>query len=154
MWPWHVKMTTQSLLRLLLLLMLMMRNVLTTVWCRFGRWSLVIKLSFCSYFEHKVSRFGQDFEVGSWSRFWRCLIRICVRTCDITLRSYFGKQNSTLGSVVPLAMFVSCFTKVLRFQLRGLLDQFQVRWRVKVFWNVPLPGGRFEQIAYLSPPLL
>ena len=25
--------------------------------------------SFCSYFEHKVSRFGQDFEVGSWSRF-------------------------------------------------------------------------------------
>ena len=32
-----VKMTTQNLLRLLLLLMLMMRNVLTTVWCRFGR---------------------------------------------------------------------------------------------------------------------
>ena len=26
-------------------------------------------LSFCSDFEHKVSRFGQDFEVGSWSRF-------------------------------------------------------------------------------------
>ena len=79
-----VKMTTQNLLRLLLLLMLMMRNVLTTVWCRFGRWSLVIKLSFCSYFEHKVSRFGQDFEVGSWSRFWRCLIKICVRTCNMT----------------------------------------------------------------------
>ena len=32
-----VKMTTQNLLRLLLLLMLMIRNVLTTVWCRFGR---------------------------------------------------------------------------------------------------------------------
>ena len=30
-------MTTQNLLRFLLLLMLMMRNVLTTVWCRFGR---------------------------------------------------------------------------------------------------------------------
>ena len=27
------------------------------------------------------------------------LIKICVRTC------FFGKQNSTLGSVVPLAMF-------------------------------------------------
>ena len=36
--------------------------------------------------------FGWDFE------FWN-LIKICVRTCD------FGKQNSTLGSVVPLAMF-------------------------------------------------
>ena len=55
-----VKMTTQNLLRLRL------------------------KLSFCSYFEHKVSRFGQDFEVGSWSRFWRCLIKIYVRTCDMT----------------------------------------------------------------------
>ena len=29
-----------------------------------------------------------------------------VWTCDITSRSYFGKMNSTLGSVVPLAMFV------------------------------------------------
>ena len=27
------------------------------------------------------------------------MIKFCVRTC------YFGKQNSTLGSVVPLAMF-------------------------------------------------
>ena len=59
-----------NLLRLLLLLMLMMRNVLTTVWCRFGRWSLVLKLSFCSDFEHKVSRFGQDFEVDVQARFW------------------------------------------------------------------------------------
>ena len=34
--------------------------------------------------------------------FWN-LIKICVRTC------YFGKQNSTLGSVVPLAMFKHYF---------------------------------------------
>ena len=27
-----------------------------------------------------------------------------LRTCDMTLRSYFGKQNSTLGSVVPLCV--------------------------------------------------
>ena len=49
--------------------------------------------------------FGWDFEVGAWSRFWRCLIKICVRTCDMTYWSFFGKQNSILGSVVPLAMF-------------------------------------------------
>ena len=45
--------------------------------------------------------FGQDFDVMVWSKdfeFWN-LIKICVRTC------FFGKQNSTLGSVVPLAMF-------------------------------------------------
>ena len=41
--------------------------------------------------------FSWYFELGAWSRFWRCLIKICVKTCD--------KQNSTLGSVVPLAMF-------------------------------------------------
>jgi len=58
-----------DLLRLLLLFMLMMRNVLTTVRCRFGRWSLVLKLSFCSDFENKVSRFGQDFEVDVQARF-------------------------------------------------------------------------------------
>ena len=41
--------------------------------------------------------FGWDFEVDAWSRFWRWnLIKICVWTCDM---------NSTLGSVVPLAMF-------------------------------------------------
>ena len=54
------------LLRLLLLLMLMMRIVLATVCCRFGSWGLVIKLSFCSDFEH----FGQDFEVEVQARFW------------------------------------------------------------------------------------
>ena len=47
-----------------------------------------------------------------WLRCW-CLveilkmnlIKICVWTCDMTSRSYFDKMNSTLGSVVPLAMF-------------------------------------------------
>ena len=33
------------------------------------------------------------------------LIKICVWTCDMTSRSYFDKMNSTLGSVVHLAMF-------------------------------------------------
>ena len=41
--------------------------------------------------------FGWDFEVDTWSRFLRWnLNKIYVRTCD---------TNSTLGSVVPLAMF-------------------------------------------------
>ena len=46
--------------------------------------------------------FGQDFEVDAWSRFWRWnMIKICVWTCDM---------NSTLGSVVPLAMFLQWIT--------------------------------------------
>ena len=42
-------------------------------------------------------KFGRNADV--WLRFWN-LMKICVRTY------YFGKQNSTLGSVVPLAMFL------------------------------------------------
>ena len=38
--------------------------------------------------------------------FWRWnVIKICVWPCDMTSRSYFGKMNSTLWSVVALAMF-------------------------------------------------
>ena len=44
MWPWRVRMSTQNLLRLLLL-MLVMRIVLITGCCRFGSWGLVIKLN-------------------------------------------------------------------------------------------------------------
>ena len=58
MWPWRVKMPNQNLLRLFLLLMLILRNLWTTVWCRFGNWSLFIRLNFYSDSEHKV-----------WSRF-------------------------------------------------------------------------------------
>ena len=65
-----VKMPTQNLLGLLLLLMLIMWIVLATVCCRFGSWGLVIKLDFCSDLEHKV-----------WSKFWSwssgkiCMVR-------------------------------------------------------------------------------
>ena len=59
-------MPTQNLMRLLLLLLLVMRIVLATVCCKFGSSGLVIKLNFCSDFEHKV---GQDFEVEVQARF-------------------------------------------------------------------------------------
>ena len=37
------------------------------------------------------------------------MIKIYVWTSDMTSRSYFGKMNSSLGSVVPLAMFFIYF---------------------------------------------
>ena len=42
---------------------LSLTHSLTNSLCRFGR------LSFCSDFEHKVSRFGQDFEVDVQANF-------------------------------------------------------------------------------------
>ena len=82
MWPWRVKMPTQNLLRLLLLLMLMMRSVLATVCCRFGSWGLVIKLNFCSDFEH----FGQNFELEVQGRFWNWSL---VEVMKLNLGQYF-----------------------------------------------------------------
>ena len=71
------------------------RNFETEVWLVFCCWGLVRLWSGCLVKILKL-KFGRnacwDFELG-------ILIKICVRTC------YFGKQNSTLGSVVPLAMF-------------------------------------------------
>ena len=59
-------MATQNLLKLLLLLKLMMRNMPTTVWCKSGGLTLVIKLSFYSDFD---IRFVQDFEFDVPARF-------------------------------------------------------------------------------------
>ena len=115
MWPWSVKMPTQNLLRLLLLLILMLRNVLTTVWCRFGSWSLVIKLIFCSDFEHTVwsrffnwssgkilkLKFGQSFAADGWLRLWSLilveilklgLVKICLVQFSLSLSSSFVKM--------------------------------------------------------------
>ena len=63
-----------------------------------GRYS---EARFGQDFEVEMPMFVWDFEVDAWSRFWRWnLMKICVRTSDMTKRSYFGKQTSTLGSVV------------------------------------------------------
>ena len=61
--------------------------------------------------------FGQDFVVKVWSKdfeLWN-LIKICVRTC------FFGKQNSTLGSVVPLAMFCLYVHRLCVFMIIPIL---------------------------------
>ena len=121
-----------------------------TVCWRFGSWGLVIKLNYCSDFEH----FGQDFKVEVEARFWSwslvsilllmfgwgyeveswiskysagrfgqdsnfrflsrcwCLVEILKLmlifwNCDMfeICELWSCDMNSTLGSVVPLAMF-------------------------------------------------
>ena len=92
MWPWRVKMPTQNLLMLLLLLMLMMRIVLATVCCKFGSWSLVIKLNFCSDFEHKV---GQDFEVEVQARFEAAVCSAFCRWCFVeVMKLNLGRDSA------------------------------------------------------------
>ena len=59
----------------------------------------------------KILKFKFSRNADIWSRFWRCCLaeimkmkydQFFLRTRDMTLKSYFGNQNSTLGSVVPL----------------------------------------------------
>ena len=119
---------------LLLLLMLMMRIVLATVWCILGSSGKIFKLEFGHYFASDILqrlrswiliemlklgsvnilnfKFSRDGDV--WLRFWsKCLVEILKMKFDQDLClnlwydpiGYFGKINSTLGSVVPLAMF-------------------------------------------------
>ena len=76
--------------------------------------------------------FGWYFEVDAWLRFWTWhLIKICVWTCDM---------NSTLGSVVPLAMFLTIQMPVL-FALsyhsssEGFSLSFSIRHREGNYWH-------------------
>ena len=152
MWLWPLKMTTQKLLRLLLLLMLTIRNMLTTFCCRFGRWfghkvrflfilwaqGFKVWSIFWSWCSGKILKlkFGQYFAPDAWWRLWSLILvkilkfmfsrnggvllkfwrwgliktlrmkfdqDLCKNLQD--LKSYFGEQNSTLGSIVSLAMF-------------------------------------------------
>ena len=93
MWPWRVRMPTQNLLRLLLFLMLMLRNVLTIVWCRFGSWSLAIKSHFVQTLR---TRFGQNLlkagvkaqaRFRSWS--WVSIL-LLGSVCFLIFRGFFS----------------------------------------------------------------
>ena len=98
--PWRVKMPTQNLLRLLLLLILVMRIVLATVYCRFRLWALmsrfwswssaeILKLKFGQYFADVLKRLWNwilvkfyekaDVWLGFWS--W-CLVEILKMKLD------------------------------------------------------------------------
>ena len=106
------------MLRLLLLLMLMMRNVLT-VWCRFGRWSLVIKLSFCS-----DSNRAQGFKV--WSRFWSWF-------SGKILKLKFGHYFTTdawlwLWSLILVEILKLCFVKIFKFKFCWNADVWLIFW--------------------------
>ena len=59
---------------------LMLKNILTTVQCRFSSWCLVMKLTFCSDFEHKVwSRFWVEVQARFWS--WSLVLSLWPTLC-------------------------------------------------------------------------
>ena len=69
-----------------------------------------------------------------------CHLSLVTWTCNITSRSYFGKMNSTLGSVVPLAMFINCIWVV------SLTEDYNLRQSANSTMNS-------EKQIYLNKPI-
>ena len=112
--PWRVKMPSQNLLRLLLLLMLVMRIVLATVCCRSGRPGLVISLNFCSDFEH----FCQDFEVEV-RRDFEAEVRsvfCCWCLVEVTKLNLGQWSEARFGQDLNLR-FSRCLVEILKLML-------------------------------------
>ena len=144
MWPWHVKMPTQSLLMLLLLLMLLMRIMLATVCCILGSWGLVIKPNFCSDFQHKVSsrfwswssgrilklEFGQYFAADVLQRLWRWIL---VEMLKLGLFNILNFKFSWHGDVW-LEFWSKCLFEILKMKFELVI------WPKKVIlerWTQP-----------------
>ena len=87
--------------------------------------------------------FGWDFEDYAWSRFWRWdLIRIFVWTCHM---------NSTLGSVVPLAMFHTMRSQVGNPSPPGRLHR--PSWSTEKTWKSDLVDNICVTLPFLPLPL-
>ena len=104
-WSWSSgKIWSRSLFSILLL-MFWSGNEAES-WSRF--WSQVWSISWILSLVELLMFADIEIEVGAWLIFWRWnLIKFCVWPFDMTELSYFGEQNSTLGSVLSLAMFKS-----------------------------------------------
>ena len=85
---------------------------------------------------------GWDFENDTCSRFWRCnLIKICVKSYDM---------NSTLGSIVPLAMFYIenqlRFFSAKRLWIWYFLSEIRPRFAYISYFFIWAPGPQPKEI--------
>ena len=114
MWPWLVKMPTQNLLRLLLLLVLILRS-----------WSLVMKSNFCPDFARKI--LVKDFEAEVKTIF-------CCWPLVAIMKIILGRDSEAMYGldfeVEPQARFWSwCFAAdpCLRFRRLFLVEILKLR---------------------------
>ena len=147
----------------------MMRIVLATVWCILGSSGKIFKLEFGHYFASDILqrlrswiliemlklgsvnilnfKFSRDGDV--WLRFWsKCLVEILKMKFDQDLClnlwydpiGYFGKMNSTLGSVVPLAMFKHEFSPNHGLNFSPIFSPHSrtLKYKFKTFLNIAI----------------
>ena len=132
-----VKMPTQKL-RLLLLLMLMLRNVLAIVWCRFGSWILVIRSNFCPDFEHRVwsrfwswssdeilkLKFSQYIAADPWLRLWRLFLFKILMLALVNILNFKFSRDADIW----LGFWSECLVEILnmKFDQDLCLNLFQL----------------------------
>ena len=80
-------------------------------------------------------------EADVWLWFWRwCLIKICVWTCD---------KNSTLGSVVPLAMFITLSRAKTWYNISfNFTSRIQIISEQKHSFMLPSVSKEYKQISW------
>jgi len=131
MWPWRLMMPTQYLLRSSLLIL---RNMLTTVWCRFGSWSFSFEINFCSYVE--------DFEVEVSARLKIKFVQYFAADIWSKLSGWILVEILKLG-LVKILKFKFCGEAVvwLRFWSWCLVEILRMKWSRFVFelmiWTQP-----------------
>ena len=106
-------------------------------WCRFGSWGLVIKLNFCSDFEHKVwSRFWSwsSGKIWSWSLVSILLLMFC-RGNEVESWSRFWSQVWSISwilSLLEILMFAD--VEILKLVL-GQYSEDERSWCLWSRWS-------------------
>ena len=77
-----------------------------------------------------------------------------IKICDMTSRSYFGKMNSTLGSVVPLAMFATIGGKHKKWHRpKKWYQKIAQEWCDSMSGHLSKKQHKFEISSFLMCPL-
>ena len=125
------------------------------VWSVISRWCFVevMKLGLVNILNLKFSRDGDV-----WLRFWRkCFVQILKMKFDQDLClnlwydpiGYFGKMNSTLGSVVPLAMFSMHFSLMLIFIINIIIISIVIIFSFQLFLGHPVHGRQYLETSLI-----
>ena len=125
--------------------MLMLRNVLTIVWCRFGSWSLVMKSNFCPEFEHNVwSRFWSwssgkilklNFSLNLWLRLWKLFLVEILKHCLVKILKFKFSWRADISNIFGWSC---CLVKIMKMKYDQ--DFFENLWNdlKKLLWYAEL----------------
>ena len=128
MWPWRVK-----LVQVVSVAVVDDEDRVGDSKLQIWKWGLVIKVNFCSDFEHKVwSKFNRDAEAEVWSIFccW-CLVE--VMKLNLGSKARFGHDFNPicpdLGIYAPSAMYLRIYVQIHQWPTNEKWPTTIIFWR-------------------------